>query len=183
MREVNRETLLEKIHELELCKAWDTISINGEFNLEVYKMLLATMDAEPVAWRLLDSPESSVTVTDNDKMAAIWRKNGRAVQPLCPIHHCTDVPAGMVVSYARPQPISIDLPNLEVSTLLKIMSGEIRGNSAVATNLARHLLKAMSVQKATKQTMRTQFPSLSDYECVVAADVWNACRAAMLDRK
>lgn len=49
MREVNRETLLEKISELELCKAWNTISINGEFNLEVYKMLLATMDAEPVA--------------------------------------------------------------------------------------------------------------------------------------
>lgn len=48
MREVNRETLLEKIRELELCKAWNTISINGEFNLEVYKMLMATMDAEPV---------------------------------------------------------------------------------------------------------------------------------------
>lgn len=168
-------------------------------------------DSEPVAWRLLDSPESSVTVTDNEKMAAIWKKNGRAVQPLCPIHHCTDVPVGMVVSYgrqpsahntesrvfevlvesgyepapgdklyARPQPASVDLPNLEVSTLLKIMSGEIRGNATVAANLARHLLKAMSVPKATKQTMRTWFPSLSDYECVVAADVWNACRAAML---
>lgn len=83
--------------------------------------------------------------------------------------------------YARPQSASVDLPNLEVSTLLKIMSGEIRGNATVAANLARHLLKAMSVPKATKQTMRTWFPSLSDYECVVAADVWNACRAAMLD--
>lgn len=60
MREVNRETLLEKIHELELCKAWDTISINGEFNLEVYKMLLATMDAEPVAWVIQDKYEREI---------------------------------------------------------------------------------------------------------------------------
>ena len=48
MKQVTIEALAEKIHELELRKAWGTISLNGEFNLEVYKMLLATMGAEPV---------------------------------------------------------------------------------------------------------------------------------------
>ncbi|WP_233977310.1 hypothetical protein [Pectobacterium versatile] len=39
-----------------------------------------------------------------------------------------------------------------------------------------------AVPMATKERMREGFPSLSDYECVVAADVWNACRAAMLQK-
>lgn len=33
---------------------------------------------------------------------------------------------------------------------------------------------------ATPQSMRTMFCQLDDSECAIAADVWNACRAAML---
>lgn len=43
MKQVTIEVLAEKIHELELHKARGTISLNGEFNLEVYKQLLAVM--------------------------------------------------------------------------------------------------------------------------------------------
>lgn len=46
MREVNRETLLEKIADLELLKESGAISLHGEYNLAAYKMLLATMDSE-----------------------------------------------------------------------------------------------------------------------------------------
>lgn len=49
MREVNRETLLEKIADLELLKESGAISLHGEYNLTAYKMLLATLDVEPVA--------------------------------------------------------------------------------------------------------------------------------------
>lgn len=38
---------------------------------ELARIALVSLTAEPVAWRLVDSPESSVTVTDNEKMAAI----------------------------------------------------------------------------------------------------------------
>jgi len=50
MKKVNRETLLNKIGSLELMKEIGAISLNGEYTLAAYKMLLTTMDAEPVAW-------------------------------------------------------------------------------------------------------------------------------------
>lgn len=64
MKKVTVEVLAEKIHELELCKAWGTISINGEFNLEVYKMLLATMEAEPVAWIVQNKNTGEVEIDE-----------------------------------------------------------------------------------------------------------------------
>lgn len=127
---------------------------------------LAAMGSEPVAY----TDERNLGYIDRGRETAyLWGKQNSEASDVA------------LCSHAQPAQVApVDLPNLEVSTLLKIISGEIRGNATVASNLARHLLKAMSVSKATKQTMRTEFPSLSDYECVVAADVWNACRAAML---
>lgn len=49
MKKVNRETLLEKIAALELLKESGAISLNGEYTLAAYKMLLATMNSEPIA--------------------------------------------------------------------------------------------------------------------------------------
>ncbi len=51
MRRVTKENLITRINRLykikdEQCQ----LSMNDEYNLQVYKMLLATMDAEPVAW-------------------------------------------------------------------------------------------------------------------------------------
>ncbi|MGG8026278.1 DUF551 domain-containing protein [Klebsiella aerogenes] len=69
--------------------------------MELARMALAAMGSEPVAWRLADSPESSVTVTDNEKMAAIWRRNGRNVQPLYSTSHSSTDAVGMVVSEGR----------------------------------------------------------------------------------
>ena len=46
MKKVNRETLLNKIGSLELMKEIGAISLNGEYTLAAYKMLLATMDSK-----------------------------------------------------------------------------------------------------------------------------------------
>ncbi|EDQ5496699.1 DUF550 domain-containing protein [Salmonella enterica] len=69
--------------------------------MELARIALASLTAEPVAWRLVDSPESSVTVTDNEKMAAIWKRNGRNVQPLYSTAHGSADAVGMVVSEGR----------------------------------------------------------------------------------
>lgn len=68
---------------------------------ELARIALVSLTAEPVAWRLVDSPESSVTVTDNEKMAAIWKRNGRNVQPLYSTAHGSADAVGMVVSEGR----------------------------------------------------------------------------------
>lgn len=51
MKEVNRETLLEKINYLSAVSKLG-LSLNDEYNLATYKMLLTTMEAEPVAYML-----------------------------------------------------------------------------------------------------------------------------------
>ena len=50
MKEVTRETLLEKIADLELLKESGAISLHGEYNLAAYKMLLEHLEKEPIAW-------------------------------------------------------------------------------------------------------------------------------------
>ncbi|EAX2085056.1 DUF550 domain-containing protein [Salmonella enterica subsp. enterica] len=72
-----------------------------QMDLALAQIALASLTAEPVAWRLVDSPESSVTVTDNEKMAAIWKRNGRNVQPLYSTAHGSADAVGMVVSEGR----------------------------------------------------------------------------------
>lgn len=72
-----------------------------QMDLALAQIALAALTAEPVAWRLVDSPESSVTVTDNEKMAAIWKRNGRNVQPLYSTAHGSADAVGMVVSEGR----------------------------------------------------------------------------------
>ncbi|WP_313486714.1 hypothetical protein [Atlantibacter hermannii] len=131
-------------------------------------------DAEPVAWRLLDSPESSVTVTDNEKMAAIWRKNGRAVQPLYPIHPCTDVPVGMVVSYGR-QPSAHDTESQVFEVLVE--SGYV---PAPGDKLYARPQPALLMPDA-----EAVYDRLSDHEKWSTSlenvkHVLNACCAAML---
>lgn len=91
MKEVNRETLLNKIGSLELMKEIGAISLNGEYTLAAYKMLLATMEAEPVAWAKIGDGEQPINLTQNRELAYSWRKNGYKALPL----------------YAAPQPAPV----------------------------------------------------------------------------
>jgi hypothetical protein len=82
MKKVNRETLVGKIGSLELMKEIGAISLNGEYTLAAYKMLLATMESEPVVPEGLN-PETADLVLRfasalADKLYKAEQKYGRS---------------------------------------------------------------------------------------------------------
>ncbi|WP_231598975.1 DUF550 domain-containing protein [Salmonella enterica] len=101
MTTITRERLLKIQQWRETYGAGSNVMLPAEEAEELARIALVSLTAEPVAWRLLDSPESSVTVTDNEKMAAIWKRNGRNVQPLYSTAHGSADAVGMVVSEGR----------------------------------------------------------------------------------
>lgn len=144
------------------------LTMNPNELLMFTSALLAAMDSEPVAWRLEDSPESSVTVTDNEKMAAIWRRNGRNVHPLYATAHSSTDAVGMVVSEGR-QP-SAHNPESKIFEVL----AESGYEPVPGDKLYRHSQPAPVVPE--------EMPcggAADDYHDGYQ-DGWNACRAAML---
>lgn len=101
MTKITRERLLKIQQWRETYGTGSNVMLPAEEAEELARIALVSLTAEPVAWRLLDSPESSVTVTDNEKMAAIWKRNGRNVQPLYSTAHGSADAVGMVVSEGR----------------------------------------------------------------------------------
>lgn len=101
MTKITRERLLKIQQWRETYGTGSNVMLPAEEAAELARIALVSLTAEPVAWRLLDSPESSVTVTDNEKMAAIWKRNGRNVQPLYSTAHGSADAVGMVVSEGR----------------------------------------------------------------------------------
>lgn len=101
MTTITRERLLKIQQWRETYGTGSNVMLSAEEAEELARIALVSLTAEPVAWRLLDSPESSVTVTDNEKMAAIWKRNGRNVQPLYSTAHGSADAVGMVVSEGR----------------------------------------------------------------------------------
>ncbi|EHY8654271.1 hypothetical protein K4718_000479 [Salmonella enterica] len=71
MTKITRERLLKIQQWRETYGTGSNVMLPAEEAEELARIALVSLTAEPVAWRLLDSPESSVTVTDNEKMAAI----------------------------------------------------------------------------------------------------------------
>lgn len=101
MTTITKERLLKIQQWRETYGTGSNVMLPAEEAEELARIALVSLTAEPVAWRLLDSPESSVTVTDNEKMAAIWKRNGRNVQPLYSTAHGSADAVGMVVSEGR----------------------------------------------------------------------------------
>lgn len=101
MTKITRGRLLKIQQWRETYGTGSNVMLPAEEAEELARIALVSLTAEPVAWRLLDSPESSVTVTDNEKMAAIWKRNGRNVQPLYSTAHGSADAVGMVVSEGR----------------------------------------------------------------------------------
>lgn len=98
---LTKEQLIEEVkRKIAVAERYPDLDM-ARIEVEIFKITLASLTAEPVAWRLVDSPESSVTVTDNEKMAAIWKRNGRNVQPLYSTAHGSADAVGMVVSEGR----------------------------------------------------------------------------------
>ncbi|EPJ4168884.1 ead/Ea22-like family protein [Citrobacter freundii] len=72
--------------------------------LEAAEKRIAELEArevKPVAWRLINSPESSLSVTDNKHIADVWKRNGRDVQALFPVPSVDLVPVGTALSEGR----------------------------------------------------------------------------------
>lgn len=101
MTTITKERLLKIQQWRETYGTGSNVMLPAEEAEELARIALVSLTAEPVAWRLVDSPESSVTVTDNEKMAAIWKRNGRNVQPLYSTAHGSADAVGMVVSEGR----------------------------------------------------------------------------------
>lgn len=76
----------------------------AEAKLEAAEKRIAELEArdvKPVAWRLINSPESSLSVTDNKHIADVWKRNGRDVQALFPVQSVDLVPVGTALSEGR----------------------------------------------------------------------------------
>lgn len=69
MRRVTKENLITQIDRLYKIKdEQGQLSMNGEYNLQVYKMLLATMDAEPVGEFYEDGPLNWYQISPGDNV-------------------------------------------------------------------------------------------------------------------
>lgn len=131
MREVNRETLLEKIADLELLKESGAISLHGEYNLTAYKMLLATMEAEPVG-EVIERPCSGEMNT------------GMTYRRVKGLGKMESMPVGTKIYAAQPVPV-------------------VPEEKPIPNTLSMYAVDAVAAIAEVKG--------------------WNACRAAMLNRK
>lgn len=69
MRRVTKENLITQIDRLYKIKdEQGQLSMNGEYNLQVYKMLLTTMDAEPVGEFYEDGPLNWYQISPGDSV-------------------------------------------------------------------------------------------------------------------
>lgn len=113
MRNIDKQALREEFKMMQECysdpadRDRQVIYIAAEAlldELEAAGKRIAELEArevKPVAWRLINSPESSLSVTDNKHIADVWKRNGRDVQALSPVPPVSLVLAGTVLSDGR----------------------------------------------------------------------------------
>ncbi|MFX2553409.1 hypothetical protein V6269_05650 [Enterobacter roggenkampii] len=102
------QAVISLIDELELKTAqranWCAMAKKLGDDLDAAEKRIAELEArevKPVAWRLINSPESSLPVTDNKHIADVWKRNGRDVQALFPVPSVDLVPVGTALSEGR----------------------------------------------------------------------------------
>lgn len=108
MSNIDKQALIAKIKKQ--TESFDTVVLKeDEANalldeLEAAEKRIAELEAmevKPVAWRLINSPESPLPVTDNKHIADVWKRNGREVQALFPASTVGLVPVGTALSEGR----------------------------------------------------------------------------------
>lgn len=161
---LTKEQLIEEVkRKIAVAERYPDLDV-ARIEAEIFKIALVVLTAEPVAWRLVDSPESSVTVTDNEKMAAIWKRNGRNVQPLYSTAHGSADAVGMVVSEGR-QPSAHNPESRIFEVLVESGYEPVPGDKLYAAPPA----------PVVPEEIEPDSNNTYDY-----VDGWNACRAALL---
>lgn len=141
---------------------------------ELALIALVVLTAEPVAWRLVDSPESSVTVTDNEKMAAIWKRNGRNVKPLYSTAHGSADAVGMVVSEGR-QPSAHNPESRIFEVLVESGYEPVPGDKLYAAPPAserERIRRAAMLHEKFRDLSQPVDPQVAEYEQIMLQAGW-----------
>lgn len=179
MRRVTKENLIAQIDRLHKIKdEQGQLSMNGEYTLQAYEMLLATMDSEPVA------PVAEIVSIYGDPEAF----GEREIRPLVGIQQ---MPYGTKL-YRHVQP-SPEKYNIGDATMRHIFTPTGMSDTSVMPAVFD---RVESVLVGTEQQVpvapekcpaeiRDLMASHSDalFNDDDAQEIWNACRAAMLNRK
>ena len=130
MKSVNKETLTERIESLQLAQECVGLSMNEEYMLIAYRMLLATMDSEPVVW------------TSEEAIAKVYCDETGMIGPK---HLVGDVPL-----HRYPQPAPVVLKDHQIRELvnhLRDIAIEYHGTQQLRERIARVIRAAMLNQK------------------------------------
>lgn len=134
MSTITKQWLQQKIAEMEEHRDLFPGDLDDDHGkvLSALRIALASLEAEPVAWRHDDRPFAGIAITRAKSVAEKWIANGWKVTPL----------------YTAP-PVPVSVPD-----------------------------KIEPTVEAIKRVLPTSNPD--EYAACIGADMWNACRAAML---
>lgn len=181
MRRVTKENLIAQIDRLYKIKdEQGQLSMNGEYTLQAYKMLLATMEAEPV-----------IVVGDDGGDALSYRRLIQSFEPGTKLYrHAQPAPVVQPVMF-----IDGDTSTEDADKLAKVIREFNEEDERPLAKMARiirenpHPINECGMPKAQKKPVVPEeaysddCPELYPSQPDAWAGGWNACRAAMLNRK
>lgn len=183
MRRVTKENLIAQIDRLYKIKdEQGQLSMNGEYTLQAYKMLLATMEAEPVGEFYEDGPLNWYQISDGDRVP-----DSRRI-PL--YRHAQSAPVVQPVMF-----IDGDISTEDADKLAKVIREFNEEDERPLAKMARiirenpHPTNECGMPKAQKKPVVPEeaysddCPELYPSQPDAWAAGWNACRAAMLNQK
>ncbi|RTP85229.1 hypothetical protein EKN35_23180 [Enterobacter asburiae] len=139
------------------------------------RIALASLEAEPVAWRSLYY-ENHGLLTGSKNVLASWQKQGWKCEPLYTAPPAmVSVPESAPVAYIFKHPAGrlfwslTDESNKGQSDVMPVYSAPVPAFVPPAIEPDYEVIKGI---------LPTANPD--EYACCIAADMWNACRAAML---
>lgn len=180
MKQITIDTVRERIAELEMVHGHGELSLRGEFELACLRRLLATMEAQPVA--VIDKEGSPMTRAEcnDDRIFAICCKVGTPLYPAPPLQvTAIDDDVRSVVALLENNEWAEHCTKTEIGQRLE--SEITRLHNWLSAKPAPVVPPAIEPDyEVIKGILPTSNPD--EYACCIAADMWNACRAAMLNQ-
>ena len=189
MKEVTKETLTESISELEEKKnVYGVLAMSSEYNLKVYKMLLATMGAEPVRNPVLAYADSYRDMAKQGvESVPIWSvitDLERNIAPLY-IHAQQQVVPETAHSSVIAEQLAHVLSDMKVTDHQRaVISCAVDRLNNVAQLLQLSPSALLVPEILDYQGAKELYNYLmTEEEINATVNAWNACRAAMLNQK